>query len=373
MGVHAAAGSGCKMSHAKLQDFLISRSSTSLTGSRLAQKPADQKLRTENGRHGRMVVTSALTVKQAEEMDLDIRKLEERETWYTARFIADDAPDWNTATFVGTSPAANGCSIVELDIEISRERVPLRNGYRHVGQMAQIRVNSGAEHILRPCCAPFALSLQQESLYRARGDLVAGQTKTTVEPTTIIARLQLLVQDGEATDLMSASAADTIEVGPFTGAGLNLRTPLVSIFAFRTVIVMAEGAGIATAKALIEATPDVGGLNFPLREGVRLYYRAPNDASVAFKSEFERWEQEFGVKVLTATREQFIDIFDGDDTLEYEPASTGAVLLTSGDEDAEKAAMLVCSEAEITEVVKDSEEATSTEYLEMRTNQKGKH
>jgi hypothetical protein len=37
---------------------------------------------------------------------------------YTARFIADDAPDWNTATFVGTSPAANGYSIVELDIEV---------------------------------------------------------------------------------------------------------------------------------------------------------------------------------------------------------------------------------------------------------------
>lgn len=57
------------------------------------------------------------------------------------------------------------------------------------------------------------------------------------------------------------------------GAGLNLRTPLVSIFAFRTVIILADGAGIATAKALIEATPDVGGLNFPLRESVRLYYR----------------------------------------------------------------------------------------------------
>lgn len=335
-------------------------------------RPASQ-ISLNAGRHRQRTITAALTVKQAEEMDLDIRKLEERETWYTARFIADDAPDWNTATFVGTSPAANGYSIVELDIEISRERVPLRNGYRHVGQKAQIRVNSGPELILRPCCAPFDLALQQESLYRARGDLVAGQTKTTIEPTIITARLQLLVEDKEAPELLGATAADTVEVGPFLGAGLNLRTPLVSMFAYRTVIMMAEGAGIATAKALIEANPSVGGLGFPLREGVRLYYRAQNDSSIAFKSEFERWETELGVKVLTATREQFIDIFDGDDTLEYDPASTGAIIMTADDEDAEKAALLVCSEAEITEIVKDSEQAVATEYLEMRTNQKGKH
>lgn len=43
----------------------------------------------------------------------------------------------------------------------------------------------------------------------------------------------------------------------------------------------------------------------------------------------------------TATRDAFIDMFDGDDQLEYEPASTAAIILAGGDEDAEKAAMLV--------------------------------
>ena len=51
------------------------------------------------------------------------RKLEERESWYTARFVADDAPDWNPATFVSAMPVANGLTCVALDIEISRERV----------------------------------------------------------------------------------------------------------------------------------------------------------------------------------------------------------------------------------------------------------
>lgn len=51
------------------------------------------------------------------------------------------------------------------------------------------------------------------------------------------------------------------------------------MFAFRTVIIFAEGPAIATAKALIEAGGDVGGLNLGLRESVRLYYRARAPAS----------------------------------------------------------------------------------------------
>ncbi len=35
---------------------------------------------------------------------------------------------------------------VTLEAEISREQIPLRNAYRHVGQKASIRVNSGVEY-----------------------------------------------------------------------------------------------------------------------------------------------------------------------------------------------------------------------------------
>lgn len=37
---------------------------------------------------------------------------------YVARFVADDAPDWNAATFVGAEPLANGLSVVDLDVEV---------------------------------------------------------------------------------------------------------------------------------------------------------------------------------------------------------------------------------------------------------------
>lgn len=37
---------------------------------------------------------------------------------------------------------------VVLEIEISREQIPLRNAYKHIGQKASIRVNSGVDTVL---------------------------------------------------------------------------------------------------------------------------------------------------------------------------------------------------------------------------------
>ncbi len=51
---------------------------------------------------------------------------------------------------------------------------------------------------------------------------------------------------------------------------LSAMTP---IFGYPTLVIFAEGRGIATARALIEAEPDVGGLSFKMRSDVRLYYR----------------------------------------------------------------------------------------------------
>lgn len=73
---------------------------------------------------------------------------EGRENWYAAKFSADDAPDWNPATFVRSETSAPGLRTVVLQCEISRERVPLRNAYKHAGQRANVRVNGGVEHAL---------------------------------------------------------------------------------------------------------------------------------------------------------------------------------------------------------------------------------
>ena len=69
--------------------------------------------------------------------------LANRENWYTARFIAEDAPDWNPGRFLRSEQTATGLRNIVLEAEISREKVPLRNAYKHVCQKASVRVNSG--------------------------------------------------------------------------------------------------------------------------------------------------------------------------------------------------------------------------------------
>lgn len=42
-----------------------------------------------------------------------------------------------------------------MECEISREKVPLRNAYKHVGQRASVRVNSGVTFEVCPAAPPF--------------------------------------------------------------------------------------------------------------------------------------------------------------------------------------------------------------------------
>ena len=75
----------------------------------------------------------------------DLIQFPDRENWYKAKFVADDAPDWNAGRFARSREAAPNLREITLEAEISREKVPLRNGYRHVGQRARVRVNGGTE------------------------------------------------------------------------------------------------------------------------------------------------------------------------------------------------------------------------------------
>lgn len=57
------------------------------------------------------------------------------------------------------------------------------------------------------------------------------------------------------------------------GAGINLRGPIRSVWAYPTLVIFCEGIGIANARSLVEADVEVGSLNLPLRQDVRMYYR----------------------------------------------------------------------------------------------------
>eukprot|EP01023_Acetabularia_acetabulum_P021540 TRINITY_DN2131_c0_g1_i1.p2 TRINITY_DN2131_c0_g1~~TRINITY_DN2131_c0_g1_i1.p2 ORF type:complete len:346 (-),score=78.77 TRINITY_DN2131_c0_g1_i1:131-1168(-) len=311
---------------------------------------------------GRQVVVAPKAITLQE----DLWQFPDRKDWYEAKFCADDMPDWNTAFFVNSELVAPGVKELHIQCEISREKIPLRNAYKHVGQRVRLRVNGGPEALLYPSTPPFSQNLMREALFNVRGDIFAEEKKVVKEEDPVIADLFCLAAEGDSEDTWKLSDGDLIEVGPFEGTGLNLRTPIMSIFAYPTLVMFVSGKGIASLKALIECSSDITSLSLSHRETVRVYYRAPNESSLIYKSLFQSWEQQYNVVVQTTTG-TFLDAFDDDDTLVYDPIKSAAVILTGADEEEEKLALKACKEAEITCIVKDTEEQKMTNYLESVT------
>lgn len=222
--------------------------------------------------------------------------------------------------------------------------MPLRNAYLAPGQRARVRVLGGGECAVPVASPPPHPRLNHAALVMARGDIKANETKTTREPESALARIQLWVTEADAPDLWAAKAGETlVELGPFKGTGVDLRE-IAGAFAFPTVVLFVSGEGVAAARALLSAAPDAGGLVLNLRRDVVVYYKAPNARSLAFADELEaKWATraaEAGgfdakspsapkIRVVTATRgETFAEMFDDDDELEYDPLQTAALVFT---------------------------------------------
>lgn len=103
---------------------------------------------------------------------------------------------------------------------------------------------------------------------------------------------------------------------------------LYFFFRYPTIVIFASGAGIATAAALIESPVGVSThLSPTLRSDVRLYYSVPNRASLCLADRFSDWEEQYKV-VVVPTTSGFMDAWDGDDTLVYDPDMTAAIILS---------------------------------------------
>lgn len=60
---------------------------------------------------------------------------------------------------------------------------------------------------------------------QTRGDMVANEVKITKpEPASVLAELHLMVTKEEAPDVYNLAVDDALEVGPFVGAGIDLRS-----------------------------------------------------------------------------------------------------------------------------------------------------
>ena len=74
---------------------------------------------------------------------------------------------------------------------------------------------------------------------------------------------------------------------------------------------------------------------------MRTVLQAPNKEALLFQDRYAEWQDVHKCTAVTSTRDTFIEMFDNDDTLEYEPAQTAALILTGGDEEAEQSALEV--------------------------------
>eukprot|EP00198_Chlamydomonas_reinhardtii_P012783 XP_001702120.1 predicted protein [Chlamydomonas reinhardtii] len=286
----------------------------------------------------------------------DLIQGKDRYKWYEAKFCAEDQPAWNIGSFVSNVQVSPLYRAVTMSVEVSRERIPLAAAYKAAGQRAVLRVNNGLERHCAAATPPFPEEINNEPLFKVRGDLFAQEIKAVREPISVKAHLTVLVTRKEAPEVWGLGPDDVVEVGPFAGTGLDLRnSPLMAIYACPTVVIFVEGRGIATCRALLESSSDVANLNLGFRRDVRVYYKVPNGASVVFKEEFAAWEARGPVRVFTTTA-SFQDAFDDDDTLTYDPETTGAIILVGGDEEAEKEAREVCKDADINRILADSVE-----------------
>lgn len=261
--------------------------------------------------------------------------------------------DFYDAPVLKVADVAPGVRCITVETEISREFVPLDKAYTKPGQAVCVRLPSGSVDTVAVSSAPFSGETNFGVLYKLRGDIPAGATKAPQYALSVRCPLDLHVVEKDHPQLYNVRTGDSIGVGQFERTGMDLR-PVMFLSRFPTLLIFASGpgAGIAAARALIEAE-DVGSLYTNLRSDVRLYYSAPTPQELAYQECFPAWaglnvkarpvvaRPDAGWQGLTG---DFALAFDEDD-LEYDPETTAAVVC--GDASSNAAALRVLDAAGI--------------------------
>jgi len=259
---------------------------------------------------------------------------------------------------------APGVRSVVLDCETSRQLVPLQSAYCQVGQRAQVKVQGLEPEAVPPASPPFpAEGAQGHVLWKLKGDLFAHEVKEQEEAISVRSELHLLAERQAAPLTFALQAGEEVELGPFRGGGMPLvGDTLQHVWAHPTVVLLAEGpAGIAAARALLEAGCGPGGVCLGLRDEVRLFYKVERAADACFQELYGDWERDHGAKVTVHTG-SFLEAWDEDDELEYDPAQTAVVVF--GGEEAEEAARELCQEADVEKLVYGFDEGERLKFLD---------
>jgi len=170
---------------------------------------------------------------------------------YKIAFAAESAEEWQSGRVVGLE-RGDATTVLSVEVEASREHVPLVNAYRVPGQRLHLRFASdGADAILPVASPPPPHAANKQQLWQLKGDIFAGETKKAVQ--TISSKVVVdALYTGED---VPVDEGDEVQVGPFVGDGVNLR-PVLGLFRARALAIFCDGTleALCMLRAAVEAT-----------------------------------------------------------------------------------------------------------------------
>eukprot|EP00929_Paragymnodinium_shiwhaense_P001487 TRINITY_DN101710_c0_g1_i1.p1 TRINITY_DN101710_c0_g1~~TRINITY_DN101710_c0_g1_i1.p1 ORF type:complete len:423 (-),score=78.47 TRINITY_DN101710_c0_g1_i1:209-1411(-) len=201
---------------------------------------------------------------------------------YKVEFAARDAPEWTSARVLSVE-AFDGGELITLGVDGSREHVPLERAYHTPGQRAQLRWAEDDVEKLHIASPPASLTANRAQLWRLKGDIYAGQKKSKVETESMELVLDVIRPRGLKE--RSVQPGDTIEVGPFTGEGIDVR-PVQGRFTAPVLSIFCDGSveSLGSLRAALEASDCGCELSPRDRLAVLLFCAAPEGLPATLES-----------------------------------------------------------------------------------------
>lgn len=236
---------------------------------------------------------------------------EEEYARYRIEFAAKDAPEWQAATILSAELLPTGDRLVDIEVEVSRQKVPLEHAYRMPGQRLRLRLPDAAEQDeceLVVASPPPSLADNHQQLMNLKGDIFAGSTKSAIDVLGQKVILQAILPKNSdiASKLADSPLPLQVEAGPFAGSGLNI-LPLAPVFRNRALLLLCEEsfASICSLRALVESADSASDLQLWHREGVLLMQFAAKDQTMADSvskllddKRLDEWEDNRKVRAL---------------------------------------------------------------------------
>eukprot|EP00933_Yihiella_yeosuensis_P084176 TRINITY_DN98581_c0_g1_i1.p1 TRINITY_DN98581_c0_g1~~TRINITY_DN98581_c0_g1_i1.p1 ORF type:complete len:396 (+),score=103.05 TRINITY_DN98581_c0_g1_i1:73-1260(+) len=220
---------------------------------------------------------------------------------YRIAYAAEDAEPWRSGRVVNLEKGEAGVMLA-LEVDASREHVPLRDAYHTPGQRAQVCFDKTEESKSNPevvavATPPLSLASSAPHLWRLKGDIFAGSTKQEVKTDTLNQILEVYLPSSAVAK--NIAEGDEVLVGPFTDEGMDLR-PVLGRFQAPSVAIFCDGTpeAVCMLRAVLEAENCACELQIQERTCAMLFC---SNSSTKLPRELEAWlqgsQERFGLAI----------------------------------------------------------------------------